>query len=212
MQIHPFHQFLSERTKQPLPGKNAQLKMQPLPVDESFTFPEPDLPIGDPSSVLIPLFEDEKKMLNVILTLRTDSIRHAGQISFPGGRSEVNESPLETALRETREEIGILPEVFKIAGSLSPFYLSRSNNQITPFVGFLDKKPILTPNPNEVKEAFTVSLDNLLKEEFLIWETWNLRDHSFKVPFWNVHSTPLWGATAMMMSELLELYEEFLKH
>jgi len=208
--LHPFHHYLSKRVKKPLPGKKAQLKMQPVPLDDNFQFPEPDDKSGDPSSVLIPLFEDISNSLNVILTLRTDSIRHAGQISFPGGRSENNESLIETALRETHEEVGIEPASVSIAGSISPLYLYRSNNQITPFVGFLNEKPVLRPNPIEVEEVITVSLNTLLKEDCLTWETWQLRDIRCKVPFWNIHPTPLWGATAMMMSELLELYKEFL--
>jgi 8-oxo-dGTP pyrophosphatase MutT (NUDIX family) len=184
--------------------------MQPVPLDDNFRFPEPDDESGDPSSVLIPLFEDFSNSLNVILTLRTNSIRHAGQISFPGGRSENNELPVETALRETHEEVGIEPASVSVAGSISPLYLYRSNNQITPFVGFLNEKPALNPNPIEVEEVITVSLNTLLREDCLTWETWQLRDIRCKVPFWNIHPTPFWGATAMMMSELLELYKEFL--
>lgn len=184
--------------------------MQPIPLDNNYRFPEPDNETVHPSSVLIPLYKSESNSLNVILTLRTDSIRHAGQISFPGGRSENNELPVETALRETHEEVGIEPGSVLIAGSISPLYLYRSNNQITPFVGFLNKIPALKPNPIEVEEIITISLDALLKDDCLIWETWQLQDICCKVPYWNFHSTPLWGATAMMMSELLELYKEFL--
>lgn len=209
--MHPFHHFLSERTKKSLPGKKAQLKMQPVPLQDNFSFPEPDAGIGQPSSVLIPLFSDSNRLLQVILTLRTESVSHAGQISFPGGRSEKHETPLTTALRETEEEIGITPDLFEIAGSLSPLYLYRSNNQITPFIGFLEKEPKLTPNPSEVEEVFTVPLDSFMKDDLLIWEEWRLREITMNVPYWKIHPTPLWGATAMMMSELLELYREFLE-
>ncbi|WP_176719421.1 NUDIX hydrolase [Rhodohalobacter halophilus] len=171
---------------------------------------EADHNLGHPSSVLVPLFPDQDEELQVILTLRTDSIRHAGQISFPGGRSEVNETPVETALRESQEEIGIEPTTVNIAGNISPLYLDRSNNRISPFVGFLESKPELTRNPNEVEEIIFVQLDQLLKDQYLKREIWELQDRKLVVPFWDIHRVPLWGATAMMMSELLELYQKFL--
>jgi len=209
--LHPFYHFLKSRSSEKLPGKTAHLKLQPEPLDENFRMPPSESENGHPSSVLIPMFQDRENQLNVILTLRTDSIRHAGQISFPGGRSDMGESLQETALRETREEVGISPEMVQIACSITPLYLFRSNNRITPYVGFLSGIPELKPNPAEVEEAFSVRLDSLLDEKNLIREVWELSYATFRVPYWDVHSTPLWGATAMIMSELLELYREFLE-
>ncbi|REL33094.1 CoA pyrophosphatase [Rhodohalobacter sp. SW132] len=208
----PFYRFLEERLQQPLPGKEAQMKMMPEPVD-----PDEKIPIesidssGHPSGVLVPIYPDLQGNMNVILTLRTDSIRHAGQISFPGGRSDNGESATETALRETREEIGIENKLISIAGSLSPFYLYRSHNRITPVVGFLREKPQMKKNPYEVEEIITVKLDRLISEERIKKERWDLEHNSFYVPFWDIHKVPLWGATAMMMSELLVIYREFLE-
>ncbi len=68
----------------------------------------------------------------------------------------------------------------------------------------------MTRNPNEVEEILTVSLDHLNSEENLVRERWDLREQQLEVPYWDIHKVPLWGATAMMMSELLELYREFL--
>ncbi len=162
MALHFFHQYLLERSKKELPGRNAQMKMSPEPLDPDFVLPQKESETAHPSSVLIPLYPDEKDQLHVILTLRTDSIRHAGQISFPGGRREGNETPEETALRETEEEIGVLRNQVQIACSITPLYLHRTDNQITPYIGFLDQEPTLTPNPAEVKEAFAVGLQELI--------------------------------------------------
>ena len=210
MELHPFYKFLQTRATRGLPGKTAHLKLQPEPLDENFTMPPSESENGYPSSVLIPVYQDRQNHLNVILTLRTDSVRHAGQISFPGGRSDSGESLHETALRETHEEVGISPSMVQIACSITPLYLYRSNNRSTPYVGFLSGIPDLKPNPAEVEEAFSVRLDSLLDERNMIREVWELSYATFRVPYWNVHSTPLWGATAMIMSELLELYREFL--
>ncbi len=210
MSIHPFLSYLANRVDTPLPGWKAQVKMCPAPAEKDPTRRRPDNDSeGNPSSVLIPLYPDNSGELNVILTLRTETIRHAGQISFPGGRSEINEQPDETALRETREEIGIAPSLVTIATRISSLYLDKSDNQITPFVGFMERKPILTRNPNEVKEIITVPINSLLSDNLLKREIWNLRGMEMEVPYWDIHRIPLWGATAMIMSELLEIYKDF---
>ncbi|CAN5270451.1 CoA pyrophosphatase [soil metagenome] len=207
-----FIRFLEERLNDPLPGKSAHQKMMPVPVDPDIEIPEESIDSsGHPSGVLVPVYPDSKNNYQVILTLRTDTIRHAGQISFPGGRSDQNETLVETALRETNEEIGIDSSDVSVLGTLTPFYLYRSHNQITPVIGMLDKKPDMRRNPQEVEEIITVRLDTLLGEKFIKKERWDLAHNSFRIPYWNFHRVPLWGATAMIMSELLELYREFLK-
>ncbi|MEX0607816.1 MAG: CoA pyrophosphatase [Balneolaceae bacterium] len=160
------------------------------------------------SSVLIPIIS-WKERLEVLLTLRTASINHGGQISFPGGGREGPETIEETALRESQEEIGLQPENVEIVGILTPLYVGHSDNMVTPVVAFLHQEQKFTPNPNEVDEIFTVPLSDLLEESNLIDEEWDLRGAPYKVPFWNIHRVPLWGATAMLMSELIELYKEF---
>lgn len=211
MGLHSFHEYLLERTDKGLPGRDAQLKMSPVPLDPDFVLPRQKSDTAHPSSVLIPLYPDGNDHLHIILTVRTENIRHAGQISFPGGRQEGDETLEETALRETEEEIGIQRNQIKIAGNITPLYLHRTDNQITPFVGFLDEKPELILNPAEVKEAFTTPLNSLITSENFAKEEWELSYATFKVPYWKIHEVPLWGATAMMMNELLELYKDYKK-
>jgi len=209
MKIHPFYHFLKERSKSSLPGSRAHMKMAPVPLNSDYKIPQNELNSAHPSGVMALLFPDEKQQLNVVLTLRTNSIRHAGQISFPGGRSESGEELIETALRETEEEVGITSEKIHIACSLSSFTLHKSEHQITPFVGFLLERPKLNPNPDEVQEAFNCDLNVLMEDHCLKKKKWSLLDQDFEVPYWDIHDVPLWGATAMMLSELLELYQEF---
>ena len=205
-----FFDFLKERLQQSLPGKNAHNRMLPEPADNSPELPQKSIDSsGHPSGVLVPLFPGDAGDLYVILTLRTESIRHAGQISFPGGRSDSDETIIETALRETHEEIGIPSSKIEVRGTLSPFYLYRTDNRITPVVGTLHDKPDMRRNEAEVAEIITVRLDDLLSQSYLKREKWELSKASYWVPYWDFHRVPLWGATAMMMSELLEIYEEF---
>lgn len=212
MSLHPFYQFLVKQIEENLPGREAQLKMSPVPLDPNFVLPRDPSESAHPSGVLIPLFPDKNEQLNVILTLRTKSIRHAGQISFPGGRREDNDESLrQTALRETKEEIGVDESLITLAGHISPLYLYRTDNQITPFVGFLQARPELTPNPVEVEEIITIPIPDLLSDSYRKREKWELPYATFDVPYWSFHNVPLWGATAMMMSELLELYRDFIR-
>jgi nitrogen fixation protein len=74
----------------------------------------------------------------------------------------------------------------------------------------MDKKPVLTRNPNEVEEIIIVKMEELLGNSLLKREVWELQNRQLEVPYWDIHRVPLWGATAMMMSELLELYQLFL--
>ncbi len=210
--ISDFFKFLSARLNEDsLPGRTSQLKMAPTPKDNDNPTRKMEAPPkAKDSSVLVLLFPNEKQKLELVLTLRTAKINHGGQLSFPGGRAEQSESTVETALREAREEIGINPADVQIAGTLTTLYVAHSDNQVSPVVGFLNYTPELTLNPNEVDEAFSVELDSLLDKKNLTVEDWDLRPQAtYKVPYWDVHRVPLWGATAMMLNEFLELYREF---
>ncbi|HET8864324.1 MAG TPA: CoA pyrophosphatase [Gracilimonas sp.] len=195
-----------------LPGKNAQHKMAPNPVNGTNN-PKNYKPANDDfrnSSVLVPLVS-WKEELEIILTLRTQTINHGGQLSFPGGGKEGDETIIETALREAQEEIGLQSEGVHIVGQLTPLYVGHSDNMVTPVVAFLEQEQVFTPNPNEVDEIISVPISKLVEEQNLVEENWELRGTPYRVPFWNIHRVPLWGATAMMMNELIELYKEFLE-
>jgi 8-oxo-dGTP pyrophosphatase MutT (NUDIX family) len=207
-----FFMYLKKRLVKPLPRQTSHMKMAPKPVGNKTRTREMTAPPeAHPSSVLILIFPDGQRTLNLILTLRTQHINHGGQISLPGGRAETGEKPIETALREAQEEIGIEPDAVRTAGLLSNLYVEHSYNNVKPVVGFLAEPPELVINPNEVEEAFSIALDLLLDEKNLTIEKWQLRDdETYEVPYWNVHRVPLWGATAMILSEFVDLYREFL--
>jgi 8-oxo-dGTP pyrophosphatase MutT (NUDIX family) len=204
---------VTDKDKHKLPGKNAHLKLVPV-VDKI-----PYRPLKPPdnsksSSVMIILYANgngKPEDIKVLLTLRSKSLmNHGGQISFPGGRNENGESFLETALRETQEEIGISPERIKIIGELSSLYVEPSNSVITPFIGYINKLPSFVKNPAEVDEIFFVKLKELVGKDTLKTENWRFQGKNVLVPLWRVHpTTPLWGATAMILNELIELFKEF---
>lgn len=208
--MEAFKLFLNKRLQQSLPGQHAQRRMAPNPKNGSHSSRhyEPEHDDFRNSSVLVPITTWNEKP-EIVLTLRTASIKHGGQISFPGGGREGDESIEETALREAQEEIGLHPESVEVAGLLTPLYVGHSDNMVTPVVGFLMEEQEFTPNPNEVDEVFQVSLEALVADHNLNDEEWNLRGVTYRVPFWDIHRVPLWGATAMMLNELVELFKEF---
>jgi 8-oxo-dGTP pyrophosphatase MutT (NUDIX family) len=115
-------------------------------------------------------------------------------------------------LRETQEEIGLAKKHLQLIGRLSPLYMAHTNMSIQPVVAELMTDETLTEFTlsYEVEEFFWVILEDLIHEKTIQFKTDLIRDSTVTYPFWDVHKTvPLWGATAMILSELLELYHEF---
>lgn len=208
--MHQLIQFLKQRLSKKLPGRDAQIRMAPKPIQEG-EIRQMDPP-GDArqSSVLVLLFPNEDNETELVLTLRSNNIDHGGQISFPGGRAEVGETAQQTALREAKEEIGLAPEKVTVIGELSNLYVAHSYNLVTPVVGYTNERPNFKINPAEVEEVFAVELDSLIHKKNITVEDWDLHSYTYKVPYWDVHEVPLWGATAMMLNEFLDIYREFL--
>jgi len=133
---------------------------------------------------------------------------HAGQIALPGGRIEKGETALETAFRETWEEIGITRDKIEIIGSLSELYVQVSRFQIQPFVGWLDKKPEFIINKNEVEKTISFPLKNM-KNAFDEVEL-NTISGRLKVPCVLFEGEIIWGATAMILSEFYDVLRPYL--
>jgi 8-oxo-dGTP pyrophosphatase MutT (NUDIX family) len=152
--------------------------------------------------------------LELTLTVRSSDLKsHSGQISFPGGSCDDGETFEQTALRETHEEIGLPPTSIQLLGALTPLYVPVSTSYIHPIVGFHTGEPDVVLSADEVAEVFYVPLETLTQREAMAWMQREMFGKVWDVPYWNVHPrVPLWGATAMMIRELIALYEEARQH
>jgi 8-oxo-dGTP pyrophosphatase MutT (NUDIX family) len=195
---------LEERINLSKPGLKAQLSMCPEPRPGHTSYSE-DKSHCKKAGVLVLLYPWRKRTY-LTLTIRTDSVfHHKNQISFPGGQNEPGESIQETALRETYEELGLPPEFIRTIGELTPLYVPPSNFCIYPIVGTMQERPVYKVRSMEVAEVIETPLDHLLDKRNLRKEIWTRGQKEVKVPFYYFGGYKIWGATAMILAEFLEI-------
>lgn len=203
-----FIKYLENRLKHELPGINSHIKMAPKIMERSFRELEPS-PNARHSAVMVILTNSDNP--EILFTLRSNKLRkHKGQISFPGGMIEKGESAQDAALRETFEEIGIESYKIKIIGRLSPLFVPPSNYLIHPFIGVIDSKPELILSEEEVEECFNIPLSYFADSNSVNTKRDILEGYDVDLPYWDVGKrTNLWGATSMILHELIDIYNEW---
>lgn len=196
---------LKHRLAEPLPGPTAQAKMAPAYRSDPSLLSIEGKRCRE-AGVLVLLYPEETsgQPLLVLTERHQDLDDHGGQISFPGGQRETGEALQTTALREAQEEIALDPEDVQVLGQLTPLYIPPSRFCVHPFVGTMRTVPSLQPTDAEVAALLHVPLAALLAPSALKRESWTLRGAPAEVPFFDVEGCPpIWGATAMMLAELL---------
>jgi len=187
--------------KKKLPGEISHKKM--LPDGRILKAPSSDLSEIKKSSVLLLLFPVNGEIYSCLIKRPAHMKHHAGQIALPGGRIEDNESAIDTALRETREEIGIHYKKIKILGQLSELYVEVSKFIIQPFVGWLTEKPQFVINRNEVEKIVLFPLYKYMTaREYIDIKTISGK---LQVPCIKYKQEIIWGATAMILSEFYDV-------
>lgn len=157
------------------------------------------------AAVLAPLFEDDDGNLRVILTKRPDTMpTHAGHIAFPGGRPDDGDSgPVDTALREAHEEVGIEPHQVEVLGFLPPIDTVEFSLMVVPVVGRVSTPLGLVPSEREVAKVYTPLVSDLADAE----RWWHVPWDGWKVWYYELEGDTLWGATARMVRVMVGLDE-----
>jgi len=186
-----------------LPGEESHQKMRVI-YDQSI-----ELPFSKKNStqaaVLILLYLADNEIY-FFLTKRTDELKHhKGQISLPGGTQEGNEKLIDTALRETQEEIGINKTSISIIGTITPLFVPVTGFMIYPFIGYSLNKLDPKLDPVEVAAIFSVNISDLLNKENRTIEQRNIRGYDVQVPYFKLNDYKVWGATSMILSEFRDL-------
>lgn len=142
----------------------------------------------------------------VVLTKRNANLSaHASQISFPGGQQNIGETLQQTALRETQEEVGVAASQIEVLGRLSPVYIPPSDFTVTPFVGWHPGRPSFVRCEAEVDKIIETPLKRLLEPTSLVVDDFiQSGGRSLRVPYYRVGPDKVWGATAVMLGELVE--------
>ncbi len=201
-----FADRLRGRLDAPLPGHDAQLHMAPRyrARQTAIEVSGRDCREAGVLSLVYPSDGTDAGTPILVLTVRREELPdHAGQISFPGGQREGDESLPDTALREAQEEVDLSPAPVQLLGALTPLFVPPSNFCVHPFVGIVDHVPDLRPTDREVGQILHVPLPHLLAPETRVIDTWTLHGTDVDVPYYDVEGHTVWGATAMMLSELL---------
>ncbi len=156
------------------------------------------------AAVLLLLYPHEEQLW-LPLTVRSYSLaQHRGEVSLPGGAADPGDTDLvATALRETEEELGIDPQRVTVLGNLTPFYIPASNYELLPVVGYVPCLPPLRPNPAEIAEVLQIPLALLGDRSIVDQEIWVVRGRQMRVEFFRLHGHKVWGATALLLSELV---------
>ncbi len=207
MKMPDFLTFIKQLTYNlalPLPGETAQMSMAPVTRKEALS-EYPGLDRTKPSAVLVLFYHDQQQVKFVLIKRATYNGVHSGQIAFPGGQHEPTDPDLKTtALREAKEEVGINPEQVQIIGELTKMYIPPSHFDVYPFVGFVTEKPDFKVDNTETKEVVEVKLEDFLNPASQTVKTIHHRTgKDIEVPCFYLNNKIVWGATAMVLSELL---------
>ncbi len=205
---YPYNQFirwLKPELKKELPGKAIQYRMAPSERVHGL-FPSEKNNLTQTGSILILIFPKNKKINIVLIQRATYPGVHSDQISFPGGKFENGDKNLiDTALRESHEEIGVTVKDIRIMGTLTPLFIPVSNIEVHPAVGYILYEPVFKPDKTEVKSIIETPLDYLLRPDIVKKKTTVIQNMNIQIPYYNFSGRHIWGATAMILSEFLEI-------
>ena len=212
MDFNHFIERIPKIAQEKLLGEQSHLKM--CPPERADLMKGINLETIKPrEAAVMMLFYPKNNKTHIALILRTSyNGVHSSQIAFPGGKVEkFDENFQETALRETHEEIGIPPELIKVVRNFTPIYIPPSNFMVYPFLGYSNNELIFNPDSNEVAGIIELPLTHFLNENIVISTKMNTSyNEEIAVPAFKIQEHIVWGATAMMLSELKDILKKVL--
>jgi 8-oxo-dGTP pyrophosphatase MutT (NUDIX family) len=212
MEFSHFLELIPKITKTPLPGESAHAKMSPPERMEKMK--TIDFSAINPKKAAVLMLVYPKNGRATLTLIERNSYKgvHSSQIAFPGGKIEsFDASPLYTALRETEEEIGVSREQVNLICPFSEVYIPPSNFCVWPFLGYCNELPVFIPDPREVASMVELPIADFLDDRNTeIRRMATSYSESIDVPVFMVGEHAVWGATAMMLSELKEVLKTVL--
>ena len=205
MHFDNYVSFLKNRMNH-LPGEAAHMKMAPLGRKPLKDYKSMAVEYRD-GSVLAHIFPIDNEPYLTFIRRIDDGKAHSGQIAFPGGKKDATDIDLfETAVREAFEEIGLLRKEINLIGSLSNLYIPVSRYMVQPFISFGLNQPDFIINKDEVQEVIPLRIKDLSNPEIISTKQIKTFEGIIRdVPCFVLNDITIWGATAMMVSEILDL-------
>lgn len=213
MNFDSFKKALIKLENLTLPGQVSHLKMSPPYRDKLITLQKDKIKAAKKAAVMALFYPNIHNEAYIILILRkTYKGVHSAQVGFPGGKVEQDDNTLqETALRETEEEIGVPRHTVKVLKELTQVYIPPSNFYVYPFMGMTNNTPEFIKQDSEVEALLEVSVSDLLNKKNKATKTVSTKyDKEVNVPAYLLKEHLVWGATAMMLSEVKDLLKEVL--
>jgi 8-oxo-dGTP pyrophosphatase MutT (NUDIX family) len=208
-QIQLFIEKLKSELSEKLPGVRAHLKLAPETRINDLKTENPPAHALE-SAVLIILYPIAGRLHTVVILRNEYDGAHSGQISLPGGKAEKSDHDfMFTALREAHEEIGIIPAEMEVLGQLSRFYVRPSNFIIYPFIAFSRKRPEFHPDSVEVQKVVEIDIFEEINYKKVVNRTLTFKNnYQVVAPGFPVKGEFMWGATAMIFSELIQVLSQ----
>lgn len=205
MVFEDFKNFRNRLTV-PLPGIEAQFRMAP-----SYRPGMDELGPRQKAGVILLLYKKNKELYFPLIERPVYNGAHSGQISFPGGKQEPEDKNLtETALRECEEEIGVNTSEIITLGELTHLYIPVSKYEVYPVVGYWEGDTDFRPQVNEVVSIIEVPLNMILSEKCIEYKKVVFNGAEETIPFYNISGKMVWGATAMILSEFIQIWNDSL--
>lgn len=208
MHFETFIQSISKLKQLPLPGNESQFKMSPPYRMELIAQQQELMKKSRKAGVMALFYPDAHGITHLVLILRkTYHGVHSAQIGFPGGKLEPEDSSIEyAAIRETYEEVGVPMNTIKVIKAMTEVYIPPSNFTVYPFIGMTENTPVFTKQDDEVEAIIELQLQQLFHaENETSQRVMTSLDMEVEVPAFKLNGHLVWGATAMMLSEIKDL-------